>query len=187
MARLGRRRRWAVVHLALLLTACTGSPAAPTGAGTVPAPEDSQPAVVVRVVDGDTLILRGSGTGPLSGRPTRVRVIGMDTPEVGKRPECYGPQATARTSELVPVGARIRVAADRDPLDRYRRSLLHVWTSEGGLLSEALVRDGYAEALLVPPNDRYATVIESAERAASRSGEGLWSACRGRRDAAPGA
>ncbi|MFB9840612.1 hypothetical protein, partial [Actinoallomurus acaciae] len=42
-------------------------------------------AVVTRVVDGDTLILRGQG---------RVRLIGVDAPETWRRHDCFGAEAT---------------------------------------------------------------------------------------------
>src|SRR5688572_24106226 len=47
--------------------------------------------VVTRVVDGDTLDVRGSGSR------IRVRVLGIDTPERG---ECYFGPASARARSL---------------------------------------------------------------------------------------
>ncbi|NHA02118.1 hypothetical protein G5V59_27445 [Nocardioides sp. W3-2-3] len=52
-------------------------------------------AVVVRVVDGDTLIV--SRPGANTGREERVRILGINAPETahdGRPAECYGPQAT---------------------------------------------------------------------------------------------
>jgi endonuclease YncB( thermonuclease family) len=133
--------------------------------------------VVVRVVDGDTVVLRGRGTGPLPGDPTRVRVLLVDTPEVGDEQECFGAEAAGRTGDLLPEGARVRVEADVDPTDRFDRALLHVWTPSGAHLGEVLLAEGYATVLQVDPNRRYLDAVQEREREARADGRGLWSAC----------
>ena len=60
-----------------------GAPTAAAAPPTVP---------VKKVVDGDTLDVR------IGGRTERVRVIGVDTPEVG---ECYATEATRRLTALI--------------------------------------------------------------------------------------
>ncbi len=161
---------------ALLLSGCASAAPAPARAG-LPVPADAQEAVVVRVVDGDTVILRGRGVGPLEAEPTRVRVLLVDTPEVHTEQECFGPEASARAEELLPEGAQVRVQADRDPEDRYGRALLHVW-SGGVNVGEVLLREGFAEVLQIDPNERYLAQFEDAEDEARQAGRGLWSACR---------
>lgn len=151
--------------------------AEPASPGAVPVPRDAQEAVVVRVTDGDTLVLRGRGVGPLAGEPTRVRVLLVDTPEVRGTPECFGPEASARTQALTPPGSRVRVQADVDPTDRFDRSLLHVWTDQGANLGQVLVTEGYATVLQIDPNRRYLEAFRAAERAAREAGRGLWDAC----------
>jgi len=167
--------------LCAVLTACQGA-ATPAGAmsqgGGLPVPADAQAATVVRLVDGDTVVLRGRGVGPLPGQPTRVRVLLIDTPEVHGGQECFGAQASARAGELLWDGAAVRVQADRDPVDRYDRRLLHIWTSDGVNVGEELVREGYAEVLVVSPNDRYLEQFDVAQKQARDAGRGLWGACR---------
>ena len=51
-------------------------PASPT----LPAGDDTS---VVRVIDGDTIEVSGG---------TRVRLIGVDTPETFPGPDCFGPE-----------------------------------------------------------------------------------------------
>ena len=70
----------------------------------------------------------------------------------------------------------MRVEADRDPEDRFGRSLLHVW-ADGVNVGEALVREGFATVLQLDPNERYLGQFERAERQARDAGRGLWSAC----------
>lgn len=166
---------------ALLLGGCALVPEAaapaPAAAG-LPVPAGAQEATVVRLVDGDTVQLRGRGTGPLPARPTRVRVLLVDTPEVHTERECFGDEAADRAAELLPEGSTVRVEADRDREDRFGRSLLHVWNADGVNVGEALVREGLAVVLFLRPNDRYLQEFERAEDEARQAGRGLWSACR---------
>lgn len=131
----------------------------------------------MRVVDGDTVQLRGRGVGPLPADRTRVRVLLIDSPEVHTEQECLGEEAFDRAEELLPEGSTVRVLADRDPEDRFGRALLHVWNSDGVNVGEALVREGLAEVLFLRPNDRFLEQFEAAEREAQAAGRGLWSAC----------
>jgi micrococcal nuclease len=145
--------------------------------GSLPVPAGAQEAVVVRHTDGDTFWLRGIGAGPLPSARTKVRLLEVDTPEVFGTPGCYGKEASARTASLLPLGAHVRVEGDREPRDRYGRLLLYVWTPDGVSLEESLLRDGYARALLVRPNDRHIAVFRAAEHSARLTRRGLWSAC----------
>jgi len=141
-------------------------------------PGGAQEATVVRVVDGDTVILRGRGVGPLDAEPTRVRVLLLDTPEVHTEQECFGEQSSERAAELLRDGETVRVQADRDPQDRFGRALLHVWNADGVNVGEALVREGFAEVLQLDPNELYLEAFEAAEDEAREAGRGLWAACR---------
>lgn len=167
----------------LVLSGCALPEAAPLRSAPVdlsdplPVPAGAQAAVVVSVSDGDTVRLRGRGAGPVPGEPTRVRVLLVDTPEVYDGRECFGPEATERTEQLLPPGAEVRVEADRDLEDRFGRLLLHVWTDDGVNVGEALVAEGYATVLQVEPNRRYLERFEAREQQARDGGRGLWSAC----------
>ena len=160
----------------LVLTGCAATPD-PPAATTLPVPAGAQEATVVRHTDGDTLVLRGVGAGPLPGRPTKVRVLEIDAPEVYPEPECFGDEAADRLAELVPKGARVRVEADRQVRDRFGRSLLYLWTDDGVSVEEVLLREGYARVLYVRPNDRHLAHFRGVEAAARKAGRGLWGAC----------
>ncbi|MEV5748199.1 thermonuclease family protein [Actinoallomurus sp. NPDC052308] len=127
---------------------------------------------MLRVVDGDTLVLQ------VGGRGRRVRLIGVDAPETWTRHDCFGVEASRALRRLAPVGAELRVVADREPYDHFGRRLLHVWTGNGRLVTADLVRSGFARTLVIPPNTRYAAVLGAAEAVARRAGAGLWGACR---------
>lgn len=163
--------------LVLLATACATSGVADIAAGSLAVPAGAQEAVVVRHTDGDTFWLRGIGAGPVAGVRTKVRLLEVDTPEVFGTRGCYGREAADRTAQLLPLGAHVRVEADRERRDRYGRLLLYVWTSTGVSLEESLLRDGYARTLLVRPNDRHIAFFRAVEEAARHSRRGLWGAC----------
>lgn len=169
-------RLLALLLATALLPGCAVEEAPRTERG-LPVPADAQEATVVRVVDGDTVQLRGRGVGPLPARPTRVRLLLIDTPEVHTEQECLGEEAFDRAAELLPEGSAVRVQADRDPLDRFGRSLLHVWNADGVNVGQALVREGFAEVLFLRPNEGYLDDFESAEEQARQAGRGLWAAC----------
>jgi hypothetical protein len=76
---------------------------------------------VTDVVDGDTLDVRLRG-----GRSERVRLIGIDTPEVYGGAECGGRQASAAMRRIV-EGRRVRLRTDpsQSRRDRYGRLLAY--------------------------------------------------------------
>lgn len=126
---------------------------------------------IVSITDGDTVRML------VEGRELRVRLIGLDTPELRDPLECFGPEATAALEALAPVGSEVGYAYDRDPQDRYERELLYLFAGDGTLINLELVEQGFAEALLVEPNDRYWPELQAAERAARDAALGLWGAC----------
>jgi len=140
---------------------------------------DHQPAVppplmaegehpVVRVVDGDTLLLAGD---------VRVRLLGVDTPETVKPdhpPEPFGPEASEFTRAFVAAGP-MRLTFDRERVDRYGRQLAFVWRGDE-CLNEQLIAAGLSPAMTKYPysptmKDRF----RAAEREAKRKRLGIWS------------
>ncbi len=133
-------------------------------------------ATVVRVVDGDTLVV------DIDGREERVRLIGIDTPESTdpRQPvECFGAEATARVEALLPAGTTVRLERDVEARDRYDRLLAYVFRQADDLfVNVAMVRDGFAEVLTIAPNVSYVGTFTDAARAARTDSRGLWSSCR---------
>ena len=155
--------------VALCLTACSTAPDFPDGAN----------GEVVGLVDGDTLDV----VFAVDGRAVveRIRLIGIDTPET-KKPgtpiECYGPEASRRLADLVPVGTFVDVVRDTETRDDYGRLLAYVYRAEDRtLVNEVLVREGFARTLFIPPNTALEAKFRRAERSARTERRGLWSAC----------
>ncbi|MFJ8668699.1 thermonuclease family protein [Streptomyces sp. NPDC093600] len=162
-----RRRTTVLASATALLSLGVLAPVTPAQAAP-PGP------IVVRVVDGDTLEVRGTGRVVPDGVIARVRLLQVDTPERG---DCFSRQATARTAELLPPGTTLRTESDVQLKDRYDRYLLYVWNESGVFVNESLVRSGHAKAVLFEPNDKHWKTMSDAETAARRAGAGLWSAC----------
>jgi micrococcal nuclease len=129
---------------------------------------------VVRVVDGDTIVVA------LGGRQERVRYIGVDTPETVKPRtpvQCFGKAASHFNHRLVD-GRTVELTMDAEARDRYGRLLAYVRRRPDGLFVNAeLVRRGYARTMTIPPNVRYADRFAALARRARNAGEGLWHAC----------
>lgn len=163
-SRLGVRAIARVVAPALLV-ACAPEPD-PTGPGV---------ATVVRVVDGDTIVVR------VGGDQATVRLIGIDTPETHHpdRPvECHGPEASARLTELVPAGSQVRLTRDVELHDVHGRVLAYVTRLPDGLdVNLAMVAEGHADTLRIPPNTANAAAVAAAAADARAGGVGLWGHC----------
>jgi micrococcal nuclease len=169
--------KWTLILVALILTAC-----APSDDGAVYEPPDDRDvyeppigppdveaggAVVARVVDGDTVDLTNG---------TRIRLIGIDTPEVYGGVECGGREASAFTTRKL-AGERVRLEYDEDRIDPYGRTLAYVVLEDGRMFNRVLVARGFATVATYPPNVRYVDAFERAEDLAKAAGRGLWGQC----------
>jgi micrococcal nuclease len=158
-----------VCVLTLGTPSCTGGPP-PTADGR---------ATVTEVVDGDTIDVE------IGGRTERVRLIGIDTPET-KKPdnpvECYGPEASAFTASLLPVGTEVLIERDIVGRDDYGRLLgyVHLVDADGRattFVNLEIVEQGYAGLLTIEPNSTFARDFAAAARRAERADLGMWAAC----------
>ena len=175
----GRATSAVAVAAVALLGAC--------GGGAVPAPSPPTTgaveanATVDHIVDGDTIDV------VVDGVEERVRLIGIDTPEIahaasGSRPEqvaeCFGDEAKSYTASLLAVGAPVRLERDVVARDDYGRLLAYVYrASDGVLVNYEIIRHGYAQPLTIPPNVAFSDVMVDAARQAEHDDTGLWSAC----------
>ena len=160
----------------LILVGCSGNLTSQSDNSPEPAAATvGISATVMEVVDGDTVVVQ------VAGRTEPVRLIGIDTPEVagGYLPaECYGDEATAFTSALLPVGTEVRLTRDIEARDRYDRLLSYVYRASDGLfVNVEIAAQGYAEALVIKPNTTHASAFYAAAADARDSGLGLWGHC----------
>lgn len=141
-------------------------------------PADAQRFTVAHVHDGDTVFLESSGGGQVSVRDRiKVRLIGIDSPEVSEPMECYAKQASAELRDLMPNGSTVYGTTDVEPQDHYDRWLLYLWTEDGFFINASMVDNGYAEAIRVRPNDSHWDLLRTLEASAERDRIGMWGAC----------
>ena len=155
----------ATTALALLLTIGAPRPATALDGPRAPTYE------VLRVVDGDTVVLR------IDGRPTTVRLIGVDTPETvhpSKPVERFGVEASAFLHGLLDGrSARLEWEPGAD-YDRYGRTLAYLVSEPDGLaVNREVVARGYGHAYTLFPFGRMED-FRAAERGARDAGSGLW-------------
>jgi micrococcal nuclease len=136
---------------------------------------ETESAFVVRVVDGDTLVIdRGHGN-------ERLRYIGIDAPESVKPDspvEFMGKEASAANAALV-EGETVVLETDVSDTDRYGRLLRYVWLRDGEawlFVNLELVREGYAQVVTYPPDVRWTGTLRDAQRVARDADVGLWGA-----------
>ena len=151
-------RKLASLLTVLALGSCA-APAADSG------PRERTTERVTKHTDGDTLWLSGIG---------KVRLIGVDTPEVYGQVECFGHEASAFVERTVPLGSEVRYRLGVEERDRYGRALAYVWLRDGRFLNRLLVARGYAQPLTVPPNVEYEDLFARVARRAREAGRGLW-------------
>jgi micrococcal nuclease len=125
-------------------------------------------AEVRRVVDGDTIDISPS----VEGR-SRVRLIGMDTPEVYFGTQPYGPEAGAFAQREL-GGEVVKLELDVQKIDPYGRLLAYVYLPDGRMFNEILLEEGYAQVATFPPNVKYQERFLQAQREARAQNRGLW-------------
>jgi micrococcal nuclease len=127
---------------------------------------------VLRVVDGDTVVLSGPD------KPVTVRLIGVDTPETvhPKKPvERFGREASAFLKTLI-GGKKVRVEYEPGPsrLDKYHRTLAYLYLEPGGLfVNREIIARGYGHAYTRYPF-AFLDDFRAAERGAREGRLGLW-------------
>jgi endonuclease YncB( thermonuclease family) len=150
---------------------CPCSKARPGGKAPPPPKQVRFTGRVAGVVDGDTIDVRRPGRGVV-----RIRILGIDTPEVYGGVECGGRNASALMKRL--ARGRVRVVTDpRQPKrDRYGRLLAYV--SRGGTdLGRLMVLKGRAKVYVVGSRfSRYRSYVK-AERIARADSRGSWGTC----------
>jgi micrococcal nuclease len=158
-----------VCGIAALASACLVS-----SPPTVRADPVERTAVVLKIVDGDTIDIRDDTRGRL-----RVRLLGIDTPETkmpGFTVGGWGPEASEFAKDTM-LGQRVALIPDptQDSTDRYGRTLAYLDKADGWDYSIEAARAGAAHSYIYHnrPAAR-AAEIAAAEQDAKTAGRGLW-------------
>ena len=125
-------------------------------------------AVVKHVIDGDTVILTDN---------RHIRLIGINTPEIAHdvRPAQPGAdQAYRYLNSLLHTQKTIYLHYDRQRLDRYKRTLAHLFLGDGTNVQALLLDRGLATTLPMPPNLEFLDCYETSSATAQNHRIGLW-------------
>jgi micrococcal nuclease len=135
---------------------------------------------VVRVVDGDTLLVkrpRGEAAADPEDVVLRVRLLGIDCPESvkpGHPVEPWALESSRFTRDFV-SGNLVRLRFDKRRIDKYHRRLAYVFVGEK-MLNEELLRAGLARVMVFPgDSESIARGLRSAQAEARANARGIWS------------
>jgi len=145
------------------------------------APADAAPKLgptyrVTGVSDGDTIKVA------VGGRVERVRLIGIDTPELGRNgapDQCYARAARSQMQKLT-NGRRVHLVRDstQSNRDAYGRLLRYVYTAKGtDDVARTLIKRGAGRQYSYDTRYRHRSSYTSAERGAQKAKRGLWRSC----------
>jgi micrococcal nuclease len=122
---------------------------------------------VIEVNDGDTITLR------MNGKTYRSRLIGLDAPEMGQEP--WGRRSRDHLRVLLRKKLwRVSVETDIVQFDKYDRLLVYLWTPDGELVNERMLKDGYAVLFTIQPNSKYVERFKKAQSIAREGKLGIW-------------
>lgn len=123
---------------------------------------------VAAVHDGDTVSVI------IDKRQEKVRLIGIDAPEIGQKP--WGENAKNYLETLLSSsGWKVTMEFDVDKRDKYGRILAYLWTSNREMINLLMLKGGYAMLFTFPPNVKHADKLSAAQREARDRGLGIWS------------
>ena len=122
------------------------------------------------VHDGDTVHLE-------DGR--KLRLIGIDTPELKRKKQPLQPYAIEARDFLrqrvKQHASRVGLVYDRQRHDRYGRTLAHLYFENGDSVQAALLEAGLAVAYTTPPNAALHACYQQAEDRAQQTPSQIWS------------
>ena len=129
---------------------------------TIPQPpaQELPEAIVVKVIDGDTVDLQDG---------QRVRLLGINTPEKGQR---YFQEATDRLEELI-LDKTVFLEMDKTDKGKYGRLLRHLYVN-GENVGLILLKEGFANTFFISPDFKHKEEFEEAENFAKENKLGIW-------------
>lgn len=130
---------------------------------------------VLRIVDGDTIVVQIPNPPGTMGNEETIRLIGVDTPETvhpSKPVEYFGKEASAYTREHL-SDENVKLAFDWDLRDNYNRLLAYVYLANGKCFNAQLISEGYGFAYVTYPF-QFMSEFQELEDIAKNLTKGLW-------------
>ncbi|MFZ3121948.1 MAG: thermonuclease family protein [Thermodesulfovibrionales bacterium] len=122
---------------------------------------------VIKAHDGDTVSVI------LNGRKEKVRLIGIDAPEIKQRP--WGTRARKHLEKMLTASNRtVILEFDVERRDKYGRLLCYVYSTDKNMINLQMLKHGYAVLLTIPPNVRHVDEFRKAQHNAREQKLGIW-------------
>lgn len=130
--------------------------------------------VVTDVHDGDTVSIKVKSFAGFPLRIERVRLIGIDAPELGQEP--WGRKAKKHLKKLISESDWVvNVEFDVEQRDKFGRLLGYLWNRRSkAMINQQMVEDGYAVLFTFPPNIKYSESFSEAQQRAYSKRLGIW-------------
>lgn len=159
------------IFTALYLFISTNSSAASDSSSDFSCPTSNyhETTNVKRVIDGDTVILDDN---------RHIRLIGINTPEIdhdGKNSQAGAKDAQIFLRKLINKNSTVHLIYDTERLDRYNRTLAHLFSLDGTNIQGKILRHGLAVPLTIPPNLLFSDCYQNITLWAQENKKGLWS------------
>lgn len=127
---------------------------------------------VVRVVDGDTIVIDMEGTD------VKVRLIGLDTPEIvdPRRPvRCFGKEASDKAKSIL-TGQKVKIEIEptQGVHDKYGRLLAYIFLPDGTLFNQMMIEEGYGHEYTYRIPYKYQKEFKASQVRARELKKGLW-------------
>lgn len=154
-----------------LIIGATAAVAIVTGSLVAAAAANADSGTVVRVVDGDTVVVS------INNIDQTVRLLNINTPETkdpNKPTECLGPEATDHLEGVLPVGSKVRLEFDVERHDKYGRTLAGVFNASNQLVNAEIARRGLGVPMVVGENRKFLPPVEAAFEEARTAKSGLF-------------
>ncbi len=131
-------------------------------------PDKTEIVYLQYIYDGDTLKLK-------DGR--KIRLIGINTPEIGrkgKKSQAYAQKAKKELRHLLSSSTSLYLVYDEDKKDKYQRILAYLYLQDGTDVQGFLLSAGLAMSIVVLPNDRNLNCYRELEAKAKNKKIGIW-------------
>ncbi|MDR9466783.1 thermonuclease family protein [Marinospirillum sp.] len=139
-------------------------------AESCPIKQLDQKVAVSHVYDADTLTLA-------DGR--RVRLLGIDAPELGRRGDAHEPFALEGRDYLrglmEEADHQVLIHQGEEKQDRHGRLLAYLFLPDGRNINRLLLEQGYVMQVFIAPDTDYAKCLQSHEDQARQQRLGIWS------------
>ncbi len=127
---------------------------------------------VIRVVDGDTVVL------DINNVEEKVRLIGINTPETvdpRKEVECFGVEASNKAKDtLEETFVEVELDLSQGERDKYGRMLVYIILEDGTNFNMMMIEEGFAYEYTYDKPYKYQEEFKSAEKVAKQERRGLW-------------